>query len=130
MDNESKLEFHHIGMPVKEERPHERYSSLYGMYTSDGSNKDIHIQFHRYDDDSILDKRIRETVHVAFKTKNIEDYLKGKEVIMPLYEPFKGYKVAMILLDGLPVEIIETTLSEKEIWEDDHSNSVLYPKEK
>ena len=61
------------------------------------------------------------------KTDDIEDYLKDKEIIMPLYEPFKGYKVAMVLLDGVPIEIIETTLSEEEIWHDDHSGSVLYP---
>ena len=124
---DSRLEFHHIGVPAGKVMPNERYSSLYGMYTSDGANKDLHIQFHRYDPDSILDKRIQNSTHIAFKTDDIEDYLKDKEIIMPLYEPFKGYKVAMVLLDGVPIEIIETTLSEEEIWHDDHSGSVLYP---
>jgi len=127
MSNQPKLEFHHIGVPTNKKSQNERYSSLYGMYTSDGSNGDIHIQFHRYDNDSILDKRIQSTMHIAFKIDHIEDYIKDKEIVMPLYEPFKGYKVAMILRDGVPIEIIETTLSEEEIWEDDHSGSVLYP---
>jgi hypothetical protein len=130
MDDRSTLEFHHIGVPVKGNRPGERSSSAYGMYTSDGHNKDIHIQFHRFDDGSILDKSIRETTHIAFKTDDIENYLKDKEIVMPLYEPFKGYKAAMVLLYGVPIEIIETSLSEREIWEDDHSGGVLYPDEK
>ena len=129
MKNEP-LEFHHIGVPTEKVMPVERYSSLYGMYTSDGQNEDIHIQFHRYNKDSILDKRIQNSVHIAFKTDNIEEYLKGKEVIMPMYEPFEGYKVAMVLLDDVPIEIIETTLSEEEIWNGDHSGSVLYRENK
>ncbi|WP_303274965.1 hypothetical protein [Dialister hominis] len=46
---------------------------------------------------------------------------------MPLYEPFPGYRAAMILLDGCPVEIIETTLSEEGIWGKPHICTVLYP---
>ncbi len=127
--NDNLLEFHHIGVPTDKKLPNELYSSLYKMYTSDGSNQDIHIQFHRFDEGSSLDKRIQNSMHIAFKTDDIEKYISNKEVIMPLYEPFKGYKVAMVLLDGIPIEIIETSLSEKEIWEDDHSGSVLYPNE-
>lgn len=125
-----KLEFHHIGVPVGEKQPNERYSSLYGMYTSDAPNRDIHIQYHRFDPDSTLDRHIREQTHIAFKVDHAEEYIRDKEVIMPLYEPFPGYKAAMVLLDGVPVEVIETTLSEEEIWHDDHSGGALYPDKK
>lgn len=64
----------------------------------------------------------------AFKTNNIQQVLKGKQVIMPLYEPFSGYKCAMILVNSLPIELIETNLSEADIWENDKilKNGILY----
>lgn len=124
---ETALRFHHIGVPVSEPRPGERYSKLFDMYTSDGTNGDIHIQFHRFGPRCPLHPSIQTQVHVAFLTDDIESYLQGKTVVMPLYEPFPGYRAAMVLLDGCPVEIIETTLSEEEIWGDTHRHTVLYP---
>lgn len=67
--------------------------------------------------------------HVAFKVDSIEQAMEGKVVLMEPYYPFDGYRVAMIEIEGAPVELIETTLSEEKIWSDSlHKNSVLYPK--
>jgi hypothetical protein len=48
-------------------------------------------------------------------------------VLLAPYYPFDGYRVAIIEVDGAPVELIETSLSEKQIWSDSHNNSVIYP---
>lgn len=125
--SEKALRFHHMGVPVTEPRPGERYSGPFDMYTSDGINGDIHIQFHRFGPRCPLHPAIQNQVHIAFVTDDIKGYLEGKQVIMPLYEPFPGYRAAMILLDGCPVEIIETTLSEEGIWGKPHIRTVLYP---
>jgi hypothetical protein len=49
---------------------------------------------------------------------------------MPLYEPFNAHKCAMTLVNNMLLEIIETSLSEKEIWNDEKflNNGVLYEK--
>ncbi|MDC0535247.1 hypothetical protein OAO18_05465, partial [Francisellaceae bacterium] len=65
--------------------------------------------------------------HVCFKVQNIEEYLEGQKILMELYEPFEGYKAAMIEVEGAPIELIETSMSEEEIWNDDKEGSYMYP---
>ncbi len=45
------------------------------------------------------------------------------------YEPIAGFKVAMVEVEGAPVELIETTLTEDQIWNSDHKGSEIYPDE-
>ncbi len=37
--------------------------------------------------------------------------------------------VAMVEVEGAPVEFIETNLSEAEIWGESHQGSLIYPEE-
>jgi hypothetical protein len=131
--NFKTLSFHHIGIPVDKSKIGEnaKYAPLYKMYTRDGKNDlGLHIQYHTFEEDSSLDERIRAKVHIAFKTDDIEEVIKDQEIVMPLYEPFKGYKCAMIMVNDMPIEIIETSLSEEQIWNDDSTleNGILYKK--
>ncbi|MDR0617255.1 MAG: hypothetical protein LBG23_00500 [Endomicrobium sp.] len=49
---------------------------------------------------------------------------------MPLYEPLKGYRCAMILVNDVLIELGETSLSEKQIWNETLNNGILYKNEK
>jgi hypothetical protein len=40
-------EFHHLGIPTQSERPGERYSDVYAMYTSDDPCRVARVQWHR-----------------------------------------------------------------------------------
>lgn len=127
-----KLTFHHIGKPVAlseiKDNPATRYSSLYDMYTLDILNElSLPIQLHAFGEGSPLDNRIQHEVHVAFKVSDIRAALVDKEVIMPLYTPFSGYQCTMVLINHQPIELIETSLSEREIWGDGiFKDSLLY----
>ncbi|MFX3618545.1 MAG: hypothetical protein ACE3JK_13570 [Sporolactobacillus sp.] len=73
-------------------------------------------------------KVIQKEAHVAFTTDTIEKAIEGEKIIMPLYKSFRDYRCAMILVNQQPIEIIETTLSESEIWGDGiFKDSILYP---
>ena len=116
-----RLSFHHIGKPVAlseiKDNPDTRYSALYDMYTLDILNElSLPIQLHAFGERSPLDYRIQQEAHVAFKVANIKEALANKEVIMPLYTPFSGYQCAMVRINSQPIELIETSLSEREIW--------------
>lgn len=120
--------FHHIGIPTTEKRESERYSPTFKMYTSGGENPDYRIQWHRFEEDCPLHPLIKTVAHVAFKVESIEQAIKGKEIILELYEPFANFKVAMIVENGAPIEFIETSLSEDEIWGDaKFKDSIIYP---
>lgn len=107
--------FHHLGIPTNEVKPNERYSQAFKMYTSD-HNSSFKIQFHRFEEDSPLHQLIKALPHLAFVVENLSEAIIGKEILLGPYEPVKNYKVAIINDNGVPVELIETTLSDEEIW--------------
>lgn len=106
-----------------------KYSPLFDMYSLDMKNDlSIPVELHAFGKNSPLDVRIQKESHVAFKINNIETALRGKEIVMPLYQPFAGYRCAMIIINKQLIELIETSLSEKEIWGDGIFNdSIIYP---
>jgi hypothetical protein len=111
-----KYEFHHTGIPTSERKGEEKFSAAAGMYTSDNPGN-FRIQWHRYTKDSPLHPLIKTLPHVAFKVSDLQAAIEGEEVILGPYEPIDDYFVAMINDHGVPVELIQTTLSDDEIWE-------------
>jgi hypothetical protein len=108
-------EFHHTGIPTLEVRDGEIFSPNVGMYTSD-NNGTFRIQWHRFTLDSPLHPLIKNLPHVAFKVDNLQEAIAGQEVILGPYEPIDDYFVAIINDAGVPVELIQTSLPDEEIW--------------
>jgi hypothetical protein len=124
--NKVTYRYHHMGIPTKEPKPGEKYSSTFKMYTTAGDNE-FRIQWHRFEKGCPLHPLLQSVPHVAFKVNSIEDAIKGKVVLLEPYYPFEGFRVAIVEIDGAPVEFIETDLSEQEIWSDSHDGSFIYP---
>ena len=109
-------EFHHLGIPTTETKPGERYSAKFGMYTSDSECTTARIQWHRFEAGSPLDPLLRSLPHPAFKVSDLARAIEGFAVLLGPYEPVEGFHVAIIEDAGMPVELIETSLSDEEIW--------------
>ena len=107
---------HHIGIPTAEPRPGERYAAKVGMYTSDDLSGPVPMQWHRYDPSSSLHPLLRREPHVAYKVDDLIAAIKGHTVLLGPYEPIDGYRVAVIDNAGMPIEFIETDLTDDEIW--------------
>ena len=120
-------EYHHMGIPTNEIRLGERYSSRFKMYTTRGDNE-FRIQWHRFEKGCPLHPLVQSVPHVAFKVKSIDEAIQGKNILLEPYYPFEGFRVAMVEIEGAPVEFIETNLSEDEIWNGNKEKSFLYPK--
>ncbi|WP_235424305.1 VOC family protein [Citrobacter koseri] len=108
--------FHHLGIPVKDGCQEGRFSTVTGMYTVDNPGN-FRIQWHRFTDDSPLHPLIRTVPHVAFRVDNLAYAIEGEEVILGPYEPVDGLQVAIINDNGAPVEIIQTSLDDDELWQ-------------
>ena len=122
MEKNISLTFHHIGKPVSlqmiQHNKNTKYSPLFDMYSLDLENDlSIPIELHAFGPNSSLDVRIQTEIHIAFTTNDIEYVLTGKEIIMPLYQPFAHYRCAMVSINGQLIEFIETSLSEKKYGE-------------
>jgi hypothetical protein len=109
-------EFHHLGIPTNEVGPGERDSKKFGMYSSDSNCQLLHVQWHRYEADSCLDPLVRSLPHAAFKVDNLDRAVVDRKLLLEPYEPIAGYRVAIIEDAGIPVELIETGLTDEEIW--------------
>lgn len=107
--------FHHFGIPLQDGRSEGIYSEKAGMYTADNPGK-FRIQWHRFTPDSPLHPLLKTVPHVAFKVSSLTRAIEGEEVILGPYEPIDGYFVAVINDNGVPVELIETQLSDEELW--------------
>ena len=107
--------FHHMGIPTDEARPGEIFSPAAGMYTSDNPGA-FSIQWHRFTPDSPLHPLIRTVPHPAFKVADLQAAIEGEEVLLGPYEPIDGYFVAIINDGSAPVELIQTDLTDEEIW--------------
>lgn len=110
-----RYEFHHMGIPTQDAKPNEVFSAAAGMFTSDNPGK-FRIQWHRFNPDSPLHPLIRTVPHPAFKVDDLKEATAGEEILLGPYEPIDGYFVAIINDGGVPVELIQTTLSDDEIW--------------
>lgn len=119
-------QFHHLGIPTAEPRPGERYSAVYGMYTSDDPCAYARVQWHRFEPSSPLHSLLKQAPHLAFKVSDLERALVGKTVILGPYEPIPGFRVAAIADGGVAIELIETALSDEQIWARAESDSILY----
>jgi len=108
-------EFHHMGIPTTESREDEKFSAAARMYTSDNPGN-FRIQWHRFLPDSPLHALIKTVPHPAFKVDDLHAAIAGEEVILGPYEPIDDYFVAIINDNGVPVELIQTTLTDEEIW--------------
>jgi hypothetical protein len=127
MKKNIKYTYHHAGIPTTEKKPGERYSSKYKMYTTDGDNA-FRIQWHRFEPDSPLHALIKTIPHVAFKVDDLDEAIKGEKILLEPYYPLEKFRVALIEVDGAPIELIETSLTEEEIWSTENKQGTnLYP---
>ncbi|GGY22643.1 hypothetical protein GCM10011289_28140 [Paludibacterium paludis] len=127
MRNGVTYEFHHLGIPTTEVRPGERYSAMFGMYTSDADSRLVRVQYHRYEPSSPLPELLRILPHPAFRVDDLERAVQGFTLLLGPYEPIDGFRVAVIDDGGHPVELIETSLPDDEVWGRAHAGQgILY----
>jgi hypothetical protein len=110
-----RYEFHHMGIPTDEVRLGESFSAAAGMYTSENPGN-FRVQWHRFAPDSTLHPLIRTVPHAAFKVEDLRSAIEGEQLLLGPYEPIDGYLVAIIDDGGVPIELIQTDLSDEELW--------------
>lgn len=117
--------FHHLGIPTTELQPGERYSERFRMHTSDSPCATARVQFHRFEPGSSLHPLIQQKPHLAFKVSDLDLAVSGCLVILGPYEPIPGFRVAMIDDGGQPIEFVQTTLTDEELWSRSESEENL-----
>jgi len=99
--------YHHIGIPTERPRPGERYIEEYGMYVSGFEQSPYGIEWMRFEKDSPVHELVRKMPHIAFTVPDLEAALEGRELLGEIDSPSPGLRVAMIVSDGAPVELMQ-----------------------
>ena len=109
--------YHHYGIPTKEKREDETLVVVdkFKFYSTPFEANEWHIQWHRFPADHGLPEIVTQVPHIAFQVDDLEAEIKGAKVLFGPYEPLKGYRVAMIEEFGVPIELIETSLTDEEL---------------
>ena len=65
------------------------------------------IQWQRYWEGAPYPELVKTVAHVAFEVDDLEQALRGHDVIVPPNSPSAGVRVAFIKVAGAPVELLQ-----------------------
>jgi len=99
--------YHHLGVPTETPRAGERYLEHVRMYVSGFETSPYGIEWMRFEPDSPVSELVRTVPHIAFEVDDLDSALEGKEVLVEPSFLADGVRVAMIVDDGAPVELLE-----------------------
>ena len=100
-------EYHHLGIPTTEKRKGEVYLKEFKTYVSGYEDSEFGIEWMRFEPDSPLPELVKTVPHIAFKVDNLEEAIKGKEILIQPNSPSRGVMVAFIIENGAPVEFLQ-----------------------
>ena len=101
------MRYHHIGIPTQERKPDERYIEQFKFYVSGFETSEFGVKWMRFEKDSPVHDLIKTVPHIAFEVDNLEDAVRDKTLLGTISSPSKGIRVAMIVENGCPVELME-----------------------
>ena len=106
--------YHHYGIPTTEKRSDESLVEVEGFkfYSTPFDANKWHIQWHRFPEGHGLPELVTQVPHIAFQVDDLNKEIEGCKVLFGPYSPIEGYKVAMIEENGIPIELVETSLSD------------------
>ena len=99
--------YHHLGIPTDTPRPNEVYLKEFKLYVSGFDTSPYGIEWMRFEHDSPISDLIKNSPHIAFEVDDLEAALTGKEILTPPNSPSDGVRVAMIIHNGAPIELIQ-----------------------
>jgi hypothetical protein len=101
------MKFHHLGIPTKKKLKDEEHLKDLKMFVSGFGRSPYGIEWNRFEDDAPYPDLVKEVPHVAFEVDDLEEELKGKNVIIKPNSPSPGVLVAFIEDNGAPIELLQ-----------------------
>ncbi len=102
--------YHHLGIPTDVPQPGERYIEALKIWVTGFESSPYGIEWMRFDDDCPVSDLIRNVPHIAFEVDDLDAALQGKEILSEPSDLLGGGRVAMIVENGAPVELLEFKL--------------------
>ncbi len=99
--------YHHLGIPTTDVRPGEVHLEQLKIHVSGFPTSPYGVEWMRFDPDCPITGLVREVPHVAFEVDDLDAALAGQTLLGEPSRLAEGGRVAMILHNGMPVELLE-----------------------
>jgi hypothetical protein len=99
--------YHHLGIPTTTPQSDEVHLKHLGIHVTGFDSSPYGIEWMRFDPDCGITGLIRTVPHIAFEVDDMEEALKGLTMLGEITSPSKGVRVAMIVDNGAPIELLE-----------------------
>ena len=99
--------YYHVGIPTERQQEGEQYLEEYKMYVTGFETSPYGIEWMRFEEGCPISELVRTIPHVAFEVDDLDKEIQGKELLGEVCSPSEGVRVAMIIDNGAPVELIE-----------------------
>ena len=101
--------YHHLGIPTTIPRPHEVHLPHLKIHVSGFDTSPFGIEWIRFDPDCAISEMVRTVPHIAFEVDDLDAAVAGQTLLGEVTSPSEGVRVAMVIDDGAPVELLEFT---------------------
>ena len=99
--------YHHIGIPHTQPRAQEHHVAHLGVHVSGFETSPYGIEWIRFEPHCDVPEIVRSVPHIAFAVDDLDEALSGREILIAPNAPSAGVRVAFILDDGAPVELLQ-----------------------
>lgn len=99
--------YHHVGIPYTAPHPKEKHLGHLGVHVRGFETSPYGIEWMRFEPHCRVPEVVRTVPHVAFAVDDLDEALRDKDLLIAPNAPSEGVRVAFILHDGAPVELLE-----------------------
>lgn len=99
--------YHHLGIPHSSPRDGERHLQEIGVHVCGFATSPYGVEWMRFDPQCRVPEIVKTVPHLAFTVDNLEAALEGKQILIPPNSPSPGVRIAFILDDGAPIELLQ-----------------------
>jgi len=99
--------YHHLGIPTPVPHPGEKHLKHLRLYVRGFDTSPYGIEWMRFESDCQVHELVRTIPHIAFEVNNLDTALRGCTMLGDISSPSRGVRVAMIVDNGAPIELIE-----------------------
>jgi hypothetical protein len=99
--------YHHLGIPTTVPRPGEARLRELKLRVSGFRTSPFGIEWMRFEPGCEVSELVRTVPHIAFEVDDLEAALAAVKATSEISSPSKGVRVAMIVDNGAPIELIE-----------------------
>ncbi len=99
--------YHHMGIPTSTPRAGERYLPHLKIHVSGFDTSPFGIEWMRFEPDCQISELVRTVPHLAFEVDDLDEAIADQTLCGEVSSPSEGVRVAMIIDDGAPIELLE-----------------------